>query len=178
MIGVGAGRAVDDDADRPGRRRVLAARRAGEVEVAPGSTPVPVRSLTVMVSAPPRALKLTLLDAVEVHGDVADVAEQPRPRLPLAEMSMFSLALEPLNSSVSVPALALDDVAAVAGVPHERVVAGAQEGDVVAAAADDRCRCRRRRSATSSPSLPVIVSLPAPPSTVSSIHAGRQGRRR
>ena len=32
--------------------------------------------------------------------------------------------------------LALDDVAAVAGVPDERVVAGAEEGRVVAAAAD------------------------------------------
>ena len=36
---------------------------------------------------------------------------------------MFSLTLEPLNSNVSLPALALDHVAAVAGVPHERVVA-------------------------------------------------------
>ena len=106
-----------------------------------------------MVSAPPRAVDVDVLDAVEVHGDVADVAEQ-RARLPLAEMSMFSLTLEPLNSSVSVPAWPSTDVAAVAGVPDEGVVAGAEQRDVVAAAAvddvvavaaDQRCRCRRRR---------------------------------
>ena len=66
-------------------------------------TSVPVRSLTVTLSAPPKRRELDVLDAVEVHGDVADVAEQPHPR-PLAEMSMFSLTLAPLNTSVSVPA--------------------------------------------------------------------------
>ena len=44
-----------------------------------------------------------MLDTVDVHGDVADIPGQPT-RPPLAEMSMFSLALEPLNTSVSVPA--------------------------------------------------------------------------
>ena len=76
------------------------------------------------------------LDAVEVHRDVADVAEQPGMRLPLAEMSMFSLTLAPLNSSVSMPRLALDRVAAVARVPDEGVVARAEQR---------RCRCRGRR---------------------------------
>ena len=60
-----------------------------------------------------------------------------RTRPPLAEMSMFSLMLAPLNSSVSVPGLAFDDVAAVAGIPDEGVVARAEQGDVVAAAAVD-----------------------------------------
>ena len=60
-----------------------------------------------------------------------------RTRLPLAEMSMFSLMLAPLNSSVSLPRLALDGVAAVAGVPDEGVVARAHQGRVVAAAAVD-----------------------------------------
>ena len=59
-----------------------------------------------------------------------------RTRLPLAEMSIFSSMLAPLNSSVSCAGLALDDVAAVAGVPDEGVVAGAHQGRVVAA-------CRR-----------------------------------
>ena len=58
-------------------------------------------------------------------------------RLPLAEMLMFSLTLAPLNSSVSMPGLTLDRVAAVARVPDERVVAGAEQGHVVAAPADD-----------------------------------------
>ena len=57
-------------------------------------------------------------------------------RLPLAEMSMFSLTLEPLNSERVDAVLALDHVAAVARVPDERVVARAEEAP---------CRCRGRR---------------------------------
>ena len=59
-----------------------------------------------------------------------------RTRLPLAEMSMFSLMLEPLKSMRVDAGLALDGVAAVAGVPDEDVVAGAHEG---------RRRCLGRR---------------------------------
>ena len=51
---------------------------------------------------------------------------------------MFSAALEPLNTSVSVPVPPSDRVAAVAGIPGEGVVAGAEVGEVVAAAADHR----------------------------------------
>ena len=60
-----------------------------------------------------------------------------RTRLPLAEMSMFSLTLAPLNDQRVGAVLALDGVAAVAGIPLEGVVAGAEEGGVVAAAAVD-----------------------------------------
>ena len=99
-------------------------------------TSVPVRSLTVMVSAPPRALKLMvstpLRSMVMLPTSRVSVA-----RPPLAEMSMFSLTLAPLNSSVSLPRLALDRVAAVARIPDEGVVAGAEQGRVVAAPADD-----------------------------------------
>ena len=52
-------------------------------------------------------------------------------------MSIFSAMLAPLNSMVSVARLALDGVAAVAGVPDEGVVAGTHQRHVVAAAADD-----------------------------------------
>ena len=65
-----------------------------------------------------------------------------RTRLPLAERSMFSLTLEPLKMHRVVAALALDGVAAVAGVPDEGVVAGAHEGHVVAAAAVDEVVAR------------------------------------
>ena len=51
------------------------------------ATSVPLRSLTVIVSAPPRAFSVDPLDVVEVHDDVADVAGEadarrrwPRPR--------------------------------------------------------------------------------------------------
>ena len=60
-----------------------------------------------------------------------------RTRAPLAEMSMFSLALAPLNMQRVGAVLAFDDVAAVARVPDERVVAVAQERHVVAAPAGD-----------------------------------------
>ena len=76
---------------------------------------------------------------------------------------MFSLPPEPLNSIVSVPSWPSTHVAAVARIPLEDVVAGAQERDVVAllavdevvavaaeqdvdaVAAEDACRCRHRR---------------------------------
>ena len=65
-------------------------------------TPVPVRSLTVMVSAPPRALKL--IPSTPLRSMVTlPTSRKNRTRLPLAERSMFSLALEPLNCIVSVP---------------------------------------------------------------------------
>ena len=46
---------------------------------------------------------------------------------------MFSLAFAPLNTQRVGAGLTLDDVAAVAGVPDELVVAVAEKGDVVAA---------------------------------------------
>ena len=58
---------------------------------------------------------------------------------------MFSLALEPLNTSVSTPVLAFDNVAAVARIPDERVVAVAEKGDVVAATAGHVVARHRRR---------------------------------
>ena len=53
-------------------------------------------------------------------------------------MSIFSVMLAPLKSMRVGAGLALDDVAAVAGVPDEGVVAGAHQGGVVAAAAVDQ----------------------------------------
>ena len=65
-------------------------------------TPVPVRSLTVMVSAPPRALRLICSTPLRSMVTLP-TSRVNRTRLPLAEMSMFSLTLAPLNSSVSLP---------------------------------------------------------------------------
>ena len=83
----------------------VAAGRAGRRprSIATCVTPVPVRSLTVMLSAPPRASSCDVLDAVEVHGDVADVAGEPRRgrRWPRCRCSRLMLA--PLNTSVSLP---------------------------------------------------------------------------
>ena len=52
-------------------------------------------------------------------------------------MLIVSAMLAPLNSSVSVPAWPSIDVVVVAGIPHERVVAGAHQRDVIAVAAGD-----------------------------------------
>ena len=60
-----------------------------------------------------------------------------RTRPPLADASKISAAPLPLNSHPVGAGLALDDVAAVARIPLEDVVAGAQEPDVVALLAVD-----------------------------------------
>ena len=65
-------------------------------------TPVPDRSLTVMVSAPPRALTLTCSTPLTSMVTLP-TSRESRSRLPLAERSMFSLTLAPLNSMVSLP---------------------------------------------------------------------------
>ena len=99
-------------------------------------TSVPVRSLTVMVSAPPSALNWMFSTPLRSMVMVA-TSRVNRTRPPLAEMSIFSLMLAPLNNMRVGAGLALDDVAAVAGVPDEGVVAGAEQRGVVAAAAID-----------------------------------------
>ena len=76
-----------------------------------------------------------LLDAVDVHGDVADVAGQPQPAAVGRQVDVL-VDVGAVELQRVVAALALDRVAAVAGVPHERVVAGA---------ADQARRCRDRR---------------------------------
>ena len=69
--------------------------------------------------------------------------------------------------------LALDDVAAVARVPDERVVAVAEQGRVVALVAVDGvvAVAAEQRSA---PGLPMMVSLPPPPSMARPMTAGRE----
>ena len=76
-----------------------------------------------------------LFDAVDVHRDAADVAGQPQPAAIGREVDVF-VDVGAVEQHRVDAALTFDDVAAVAGVPHERVVAGAQERRVVAA-------CRR-----------------------------------
>ena len=89
-----------------------------------------------MVSAPPSGVELDVLDAVEVHGDVADVAEQPRPAAIGRDVDVLGDVGAVEHQRIGA-GLAFDGVAAVAGVPDEGVVAVAEQGHVVAAAADD-----------------------------------------
>ncbi len=97
---------------------------------------VPVRSLTVMVSAPPRALKsipstplrsIVMLPTSRVNRTPAAVGR---------DVDLLG-DVGAVEEHRVVAGLALDGVAAVAGVPDEGVVAGAHQGHVVAAAADD-----------------------------------------
>ena len=78
-----------------------------------------------------------LLDAVDVHGDVADVAGQPQPTA-VGRQCHLLIDVGAVEQHRVVAALALDGVAAVAGVPDEGVVAGAHQGHVAAAAAVDQ----------------------------------------
>jgi hypothetical protein len=83
------------------------------------------------------------LDAIKVHGDVADVAEQPHP-LAVGRNVDALIGVGAVEDEGVEAGLTLDRVAAVARVPDEAVVAVAEERDVVAASAGDR-RCHRRR---------------------------------
>ena len=129
------------------------AESAGEVEVDACVTPVPVRSLTLTWSAPPRALKVTVSIPAVSMVMLAGLRKNLS-RLPLAEMSTCSAACGAVEDHRVVAVLALEDVAAVTGIPDERVVAGTHQSRVGAAIAVDRViatgadqglRCRSRR---------------------------------
>src|SRR5262249_45103996 len=99
----------------------------------------PVRSAQVVdvngVGAAQR-VDLDVLDAVEVHGDVGDIAGEPRPGAVGRDVDALVDvgAVEPERVGARLP---LDLVAGVARVPDERVVARAEQRHVVAGAADD-----------------------------------------
>ena len=155
-----AGGAVDDDGVGLAVAGAAAAcpRGRGSTLV----TPVPVRSLTVMVSAPPRASTLTCSTPLTSMVTLPTSRKKPQPAAVGREVDVL-VDVGAVEEHRVVAVLALDGVAAVAGVPDEGVVAGAHEGDVVAAAAGDdvvavaadqhvvalaagdACRCRRRR---------------------------------
>src|SRR5207248_2960946 len=76
-------------------------------------------------------------DGVDVHGHAADVAGQPQPAAVGREVDVLA-DVGPVEHQRVEAVLALDGVAAVARVPHERVVPGPHQGHVVAAAARDQ----------------------------------------
>ena len=116
-------------------------------------------------------VEVDVLDAVEVHRDVADVAGETYTPVAVGVMLIFSLTLAPLNTSVSMPALAIDRVAAVARIPDERVVAVAAEQAVSLPLPPVMMSLPSPPISLSLPSPPVMVSLPAPPSTVTLMSA-------
>ena len=109
------------------------------------SRSVPVRSPTVMVSAAAEGADRRALDAVEVHRDGGDVAGQAHARAVGRDVDVLA-DVGAVEGQRVLAALAFDGVAAVAGIPLEGVVAGAELGgvgadvavdEVVAGAADE-----------------------------------------
>ena len=119
-------------------------------------TPVPVRSLTVIGVGAAEGVEVDGLDAGGVHRDVAGVAEEPEPASVGGDVDLFGRGCAVEDHRV-VAVLALDDVAAVARIPDERVVAG----PIRAVSAP------RLPSIESSPPEPISVSAPEPPARVS-----------
>ena len=79
--------------------------------------------------------KLDVLDAVEVHGDVADVAEHPHPLAIGRDVDVLADIGAVEHQRIGA-GLTLDHVAAVTRIPDEGVVAVAEQRDIVAATAD------------------------------------------
>ena len=104
------------------------------------------------------------LDAGRVHGDVALDAEELESVSVRGQLDLIGAACAVEAHRVRT-GLALDRVTAVTWVPDERVVPGAQQGQVVAAVAVDRVIPAPANS-VSTPLPPAIVSLPSPPSIV------------
>src|SRR6185295_12069875 len=75
------------------------------------------------------------LDAVKVHGDGGDVAGETHAPAVGRDVDVL-VDVGAIEHERVESGLTLDRVAAVAGVPDEGVVAGAEGGEVVAAAAD------------------------------------------
>ena len=99
-------------------------------------TSVPVRSLTTNGVGTAAGLDVEALDVVGVHRDVGDVAEQAH-ALPVGRHVDVLGDVAAVEQQRVGTVLALDHVAAVAGVPLERVVAGAEERPVVTLVAVD-----------------------------------------
>ncbi len=76
------------------------------------------------------------LDIVEVHRDIAEVAEEQRPPAVGRDVEVLVAAAAVEKEGVG-SVLALDHVAAVARIPLEYIIAGAEQGDVVGLVAVD-----------------------------------------
>ena len=125
-------RAVDGDGIR---RSIAAAVRASQVDVDLGHVgPAEIADHDV-VGAAERA-EVDVLDIVEVHRDVGDIAEEQHAAAVGRDVDVLGDVRAEEQHGVGA-VLAFDGVVAVAGIPLEHVVAGAQQRDVVAVVAED-----------------------------------------
>ena len=128
-----AGAAVDDHCVRlPVAVPFVAAR-----SIATCFTLVPERSLTVIVSAPLNAAIWIFSMPLRSIADRADITEQRRAAAVGRDIDALADVGAVKNERVGTRS-ALDHVAAVAGIPDERIVAVAEQRVVVAPAAGDR----------------------------------------
>ena len=104
------------------------------------------------------------LDACGVHRDRCLSAEEPEPVAVRGQVDLLGAACAVEEHRVG-PGLALDDVAAVARIPDEGVVAGTHEGDVVATVSVDGVVPVATEQQLC-PEPPARLSAPAPPSIV------------
>ena len=112
-------------------------------------------------SAPPRALKSTRSTPCGVHGDVADVAEEPE-AVPVRGQVDALGGVGAVEQHRVGAGPASDGVAAVARIPDEGVVAGAQERQVVTPVPVDRVVPEAaEQQLRSGASGEVVVSVPA-----------------
>jgi hypothetical protein len=109
------------------------------------------------------------LDVVEVHHDVADVAEEQHPPAVGEDVEVLAVAAAIEQHGIG-PGLTLDHVAAVARIPLEHVIAGPEKRHVLPWLPSMKSS-PSPPSSRSSPLPPKILSLPTPPSTVSWIAA-------
>ncbi len=84
-----------------------------------------------------QGVELDLLDAVQVHGDVADIAGEPHVIAVRRDVDLL-VDVGAIEQQRVGAGPTFDRVTAVARIPDERVVAGAQVRHVIAAAAGDK----------------------------------------
>ena len=129
-----AGGAVDDD--RRSAASPVTAQEAGEIDVHAsdvGSGQVVDRDEV----RPAEGVEVDPLDAGRVHGDVGLGAEEPEPVSVRRQVDLLG-DVGAVEAHRVGTGLAFDRVAAVARIPDEGIVAGAQQGPVVASVAVER----------------------------------------
>ena len=169
VVAVGA---VDDDrVHLRRRRRCRRSRPRGRAATPSVTVGAADRSLTMMVSAPPRALNSIASTSLRSMVTLA-MSRVKRTRPPLAEMSMFSSTLAPLKRSVSVPAWP-STVSLPSPGSHWKTSSPAPSRAMSLPCLPSTKSLPSPPSSRSAPLLPRMVSLPAPPSTVMLISAAR-----
>src|SRR5262249_61061165 len=83
------------------------------------------------------SVEVDMLDAIEVHGDVTDIAREADPPMIGRDVDLFIRAGAVEHHRVGAIS-AFDRVAAVTRIPDERIVAAAEVREIVASAAGAR----------------------------------------